>query len=174
VISSPVYRWLTFLFCHAGQAYSHFLWCEAKRSLQDFSMVFTSLYRTHWGFTASVSIAPHQKPSCALWVSAIAALPTPSHDSTIVASLNIPAVLPSQLPHIAGWYAKTSLYHILRQVVPIYTLMFVLFSWVIACSSARWRPNIRGLWSFLFKAMRQVFLNTYIFIYLFCRSGIAC
>jgi hypothetical protein len=52
-------------------------------------------------------------PSCALCVPTIVAVPTPSHGSAIAASPNIPAVLPSQLPRRAGWYAKTKLYHIL-------------------------------------------------------------
>jgi hypothetical protein len=43
VISSPVSRRLTSPFCHVGQAYSHFLWCKARRPLQDFSMVSSSL-----------------------------------------------------------------------------------------------------------------------------------
>jgi hypothetical protein len=30
-----------------------------------------------------------------------------------------PSGLPSQLPRIAGWYAKTRLYHVLRQAIPI-------------------------------------------------------
>jgi hypothetical protein len=58
--------------------------------------------------------------SCALWVPAIAAVPTPSHGSAIVASPNIPAVLPSQLPRTTDWYAKTKLHHILCQDVPKY------------------------------------------------------
>jgi hypothetical protein len=61
-----------------------------------------------------------EAPSCALWASAITAVPTLSHGSTIIASPNIPAVLPSQLPRTTDWYAKTRLYHILCQVVPIY------------------------------------------------------
>jgi hypothetical protein len=57
--------------------------------------------------------------SCDLWVPPITTVPTPPHGSTITASLNIPAVLPSQLPRINGWYTKTRLYHILCQAVPI-------------------------------------------------------
>jgi hypothetical protein len=34
----------------------------ARKSLQDCSMVSSSLLHTHWGFTAGVSITPTQKP----------------------------------------------------------------------------------------------------------------
>jgi hypothetical protein len=43
VISSSVSRWLTSPFCHAYQAYSHFLWCEARISLQGILMASSSL-----------------------------------------------------------------------------------------------------------------------------------
>jgi hypothetical protein len=62
---------------------------------------------------------PPRSPSCALWVPTVSAIPTLSHSSAIAASLNIPAVLLSQLPRTTGWYAKTRLYHKLCQVVPI-------------------------------------------------------
>jgi hypothetical protein len=60
-----------------------------------------------------------EAPSCALWVPAVIAVPTPPHGSAIAASTNIPAVLPSQLLRTASWYAKTRLYHILCQAIPI-------------------------------------------------------
>jgi hypothetical protein len=60
-----------------------------------------------------------EAPSCAIWVPAIAAIPTPSHYLAIVASPNIPVVLPLQLHRTASSYAKTKLYHILCQAVPI-------------------------------------------------------
>jgi hypothetical protein len=60
-----------------------------------------------------------EAPSCALWVPTISAVLRLSHRSAIAASLNIPAVLPSQLLCTTSWYAKTRLYHILCQVVPI-------------------------------------------------------
>jgi hypothetical protein len=81
----------------------------AKKWLQDCSIVSSSLQRTHWGFTASVSTAPTQKPPLVPYGF--------SHHSLT----EHPSGLPSQLPHTAGWYAKTRLYHILRQAVPIYT-----------------------------------------------------
>jgi hypothetical protein len=62
-----------------------------------------------------------EAPSYALWVPAIATVPTPSLGSAITALLNILAVPPSQLARTAGWYTKTRLYHILCWVVPIYT-----------------------------------------------------
>jgi hypothetical protein len=58
-------------------------------------------------------------PSCAIWVPVIKVVPTPSHGPAIAASPNILAVLPSQLPRATGWYAKTKLYHILCQAIPI-------------------------------------------------------
>jgi hypothetical protein len=66
-----------------------------------------------------------------LWFPAIAALPTPSHDYTIVASPNIPAVChlsfsaqPVGTPRLDSttYYARP---------YP-YKLMVVLFSWVVA------------------------------------------
>jgi hypothetical protein len=52
------------------------------------------------------------------WVSHRSFTEHPS-SSAIAASPNILAVLPSQLPCTAGWYAKTKLYHILCQAIPI-------------------------------------------------------
>jgi hypothetical protein len=68
-----------------------------------------------------------EAPSCAIWVPVVTAAPTPPHDSAITASPDIPAVLPSQLPRITGWYTKTRLYHILCQVVPIYAHCCTIF-----------------------------------------------
>jgi hypothetical protein len=48
-------------------------------------------------------------PSCALWVLDIAALPTHLQQDR----------LSSNSICTTGWYAKTSLYHILSQIVPI-------------------------------------------------------
>jgi hypothetical protein len=52
-----------------------------------------------------------ESPSCALWVPAIAAAPTPSHGSAITAPPNIPVVLPrlnsttycDRTYHICSW-----------------------------------------------------------------------
>jgi hypothetical protein len=72
-----------------------------------------------------------EAPSCALWVPAITALPTPSHCSTIVASLNIPAVCHRSFPaQLVGMPRLDSTMYYARPYP--YRLMVVLFSWVVA------------------------------------------
>jgi hypothetical protein len=91
----------------------------ARKSLQDCSMVSSSLQRTLWGFTASVSIAPTQKPRlvpCGFGHRSFPhTIPRFCHRSFT----KHPSGLPSQLPRTAGWYAKTRLYLILCQAIPI-------------------------------------------------------
>jgi hypothetical protein len=60
----------------------------ARKSLQDCSMVSSSFWNTHWGFTASVSIASTQKPPRVLYGFSHRSFPTqpvgtPRLDSTI-------------------------------------------------------------------------------------------
>jgi hypothetical protein len=91
----------------------------ARKSLQDCSMVSSSLQRTHRGFTASVSITPTQKPPlvpCGFSHRSLShTIPRFSRRSLT----KHPSGLPSQLPRTAGWYAKMRLYHILHLAVPI-------------------------------------------------------
>jgi hypothetical protein len=70
-------------------------------------------------------------PSCALWVPAIAALPTPSHGSAIAASPNIPTVCYRSFPAqpVGTPRLDSSTYY--ARPYP-YRLMVVLFSWVVA------------------------------------------
>jgi hypothetical protein len=111
VISSPVFGWLTSPFRHTGQAQSHFLWCKARRSLQDFLMASSSLQCTRWGFTGGVSPEPPRAPSCAVWFSGESTpLPTRSQLGEYVESPLYP---------LHRLVRQTSIYHILCQVVSI-------------------------------------------------------
>jgi hypothetical protein len=72
-----------------------------------------------------------EAPSCALWVSAIAALPTSSHGSAIAASPNISAVWHLSFPaQPVGTPRLDSTIYYVRPCS--YRLMIVLFSWVVA------------------------------------------
>jgi hypothetical protein len=93
--------------CALGNHYKAFQWFPLAYNIP--SKVSLPVWASH----------PPRSPLLCLRVPAIAALPIPSHYSAITTSLNISAVLPSQLPRTAGWYAKTRFYHILRQVIPI-------------------------------------------------------
>jgi hypothetical protein len=68
-----------------------------------------------------------EAPSCALWVPAIAALPTPSHGSAIAALPNIPAVCHRSFPAMPVGTPRldSTIYYV--RLYP-YRLMVVLFS----------------------------------------------
>jgi hypothetical protein len=71
-----------------------------------------------------------EAPSCALWVPAIAALPTPSHGSANATSSNIPAVCHRSFPaQPVGTPRLDSTTYYARPYQ--YRLMVVLFSWVV-------------------------------------------
>jgi hypothetical protein len=72
-----------------------------------------------------------ETPSCALWVPAIAALPTPSHCSAIAASLNIPTVCHLSFPAQPVGTPRLDSTTYYARPYP-YRLMVVLFSWVVA------------------------------------------
>jgi hypothetical protein len=72
-----------------------------------------------------------EAPSCASWIPAIAALPTPSHGSAIVASPNILAVCHLSFPaQPVGTLRLDSTTYYVRPYP--YRLMVALFSWLVA------------------------------------------
>jgi hypothetical protein len=92
---------------------SHFFWCEAKRSLQNFFHDFLQLVQTNWGSTARAIIHwALETPSCALWIQRVN--PLSHHPSRSRWFWRIPAILAPPV----GTY-KTHLYHLLGQVAPI-------------------------------------------------------